>query len=435
MKTLHHDRLNKAVPYQRQTKHRHNFRGKHHRCISRLLSLFMVFILLSGFIFIPFPRRVEAQELSFPDLQSQAAVLMEFSRGEIIYAHGEDEPMPPASLTKVMTLLLAYEALQEGRVGWDEEVVISEQAWRTGGSQMYLEIGQVVTFGELVTGIATISANDACVAIAEHLSGSESNFVAEMNRKAVELGLTATLFQNTSGLPHEAHYSSALDMARLAHYYLSRFPEALALHSQKEYTFNEILQYNRNPLLGRFPGADGLKTGHTSAAGYCLIGTAEQKGMRFIVVVMNAASHTVRQRDSEIMLNYAFRNYTRQTVYAGGEEVGIIDINGGNRRQIGIQVEKTVEVVIPFHRQEDLVIDLNYPQNISAPLDKHEPLGSVEVYLDDVLLSSSSLVATDNVEKAGFSNILLRSLSDFVSGVWNALLGWIGGFFPKPNPA
>ncbi len=416
-----------ALP--RQSLHK----GKHIYRFLRPFSLFMVMIMLSGFSAFFFPWRGGAQELSFPDLQSQAAVLMEFSRGEIIYAHGEDEPRAPASLTKIMTLLLAYEALHQGRAKWDDEVLISEQAWRTGGSQMYLEVGQAVTFGDLVTGIAAVSANDACVALAEHLSGSETNFVAEMNRKAAELGMTNTLFQNTSGLPHEDHYSSALDLARLAHYYIRRFPEALALHSQQEFTFNGIVQYNRNPLLGRFPGADGLKTGHTAAAGYCLIGTAEQKGMRFIVVVMNAETNAVRQRDSEIMLNYAFRNYTLHTVFDCGQEITVIDVDGGYARQIVLETEKTVEVIIPFHRQEDLIINISHPPKASAPLEKHEVLGKVDVYLDDLLLESSPLIATDSVEKAGLLHLLLRSVQDFFSHLWNRFTGWIGELFPKPN--
>ena len=408
-------------------------KGKHAYRFLRLLSLFMVMIMLSSFITLFHPRRGAAQEVFFPDLQAQAAVLVELTRGEIVYAHGEDEPRPPASLTKVMTLLLAYEALQDGRVGWEDEVVISERAWRTGGSQMYLEIDQVVTFGDLVTGIATVSANDACVAVAEHLSGSEGNFVAEMNRKAGELGMVNTNFQNTSGLPHDDHYSSALDLAILAHYYVSRFPEALALHAQKEYTFNEILQYNRNPLLGRFPGADGLKTGHTAAAGYCLIGTAQQKGMRFIVVLMNAPSQAARQRDSEIMLNYAFRNYNKQTIFTSGEEVAVIGVSGGSVKEVAVQAEKTVEVVIPFHRQDDLMIDLSYPESAAAPLEKHQALGSVEVYLDDLLLGSSPLVAAASVEKAGFFELLLRSVREFCTGLWEGIMDRIGGFFPKPN--
>lgn len=397
-------------------------------CGRHLLFLFLVSLIIGGSVFVPFSA-LKAQDVSFQEIAAEAAILMEFSRGEIIYAHGADNPLPPASLTKIMTLLIAYEALEEGRVHWNDKVIISEKAWRTGGSQMFLDNSQVVPFGELITGIATISANDACVAVSEYLSGSEDNFVAEMNRKAQELGLSSTLFQNTSGLSHEAHYSSALDMARIAHYYIGRFPDALTLHSQEQHTFNEILQYNRNPLLGRFPGADGLKTGHTADAGYCLIATAQQNGMRFIAVVMGSDSDATRLRDTEILLNYAFRNFTLHSVYAAGETVAAVEIDGGTTRQAEVQVAEAVEIVIPFHRQDDLLVKLNYPEKIPAPLTRHEIIGNAEIFLDDVRLGESHLVAADDVEKAGFFSLLWRSLKDFVSRMWSRLLEWLGRFF------
>ncbi len=404
---------------------------------TRLLG-FLLVILTGWAVFICSPRQAVTQEVSFQEIGASAAILMEFSRGEIIYSHNEDKPLPPASLTKIMTLLLAYEALEEGRVNWDDPVTISEKAWGTGGSQMYLEVNQVVPFGELITGIATISANDACVAVAEYLSGSEDVFVTEMNRKAQELGLSSTLFQNTSGLPHEAHYSSALDMARIAHYYIDRFPEALALHAQEHYTFNNIPQNNRNPLLGRFPGADGLKTGHTSESGYCLIATAEQNGMRFITVVLDSESRAARLRDNEILLNYAFRNYTLYPVFAPGEEVAVVEIKGGITRTMELQVEEAVEVVIPFHRQEDLIIELNYLENLSAPFTKHEVMGNAEIYLDDVLLAKTPLITADDVEKAGFFVLRWRDLTDFAVHAWDRFTEWLWGFFhssPKQNLA
>lgn len=399
------------------------------RSWKKLLPSFLTLCILGWSTFIPSPPIAEAGDVSFPELDAQAAVLMEFSRGEIIYARNADKPMPPASLAKIMTLLLAYEALRDGRVRWDDKVIISKEAWQTGGSQMFLDVNEAVAFGELITGMATISANDACVAIAEHLSGSESQFVAEMNRKAQELGLTATTFQNSSGLPHPDQYSSAMDMARLAHYYLQTFPEALTVHSLQEYTYNDILQHNRNPLLGRFPGADGLKTGHTDEAGFCLIATAEQKGMRFIAVLLNGSSHATRLRDSEILLNYAFRNHTRHPVFAQGEAVTVINITGGVAQQLGLQAKEAVEVTIPFHRSEDLVIKPNYPPSFAAPVSRYTPLGSVSVYLDDVLLAETALLAADSVEKAGTITLIGRSLAGFFSGIWSRFTDWLGGFF------
>lgn len=403
------------------------------RAIRRRTSLpfyLMLFFLSLGIFLTSSPRPVTAREVSFQEIEAQAFVLMEFSRGEVVHGYNEDKPLPPASLTKIMTLLLAYEALEEGRANWDDQVTVSEKAWRTGGSQMFLDANQVVTFGELVTGIATISANDACVAVAEYLSGSEDNFVATMNRKAQELGLNSTLFQNTSGLSHEAHYSSALDMARLSQYYISRFPESLELHAQQHLTFNNIPQDNRNPLLGRFPGADGLKTGHTSAAGYCLIATAEQSDMRFIAVILDSESRASRLSDSEILFNYAFRNYTLHPVFTAGEVTSLAEVSGGTIRQVELQTKEAVEVIIPFHRQDDLVIDFNFPENLAAPLTKHETIGRVKVYLDDTLLDQTSLIVAHDVEKAGFIALQWRSVSDFVTTLWSSVVEWLEGLLP-----
>lgn len=392
----------------------------------KLLTLFLTLCIFGSCIFITSPRMLEAADASFPEIDAQAVVLMEFSRGGIVYARNAVEPLPPASLIKIMTLLLAYEALLEGRVRWDEKVNISEKAWLTDGSQMFLDANQRVAFGELLTGIATLSANDACIAIAEHLSGSESRFVAEMNRRAQKLNLTATLFQNSTGLPHPDQYSSALDMARLALYYLQKFPEALTIHSMPAYAFNGIKRYNRNPLLGGFPGADGLKTGFTDEAGYCFIATAEQNGMRFIAVLLNTDSPATRLRASELLLDHAFRHYTRHPVFARGEAVTVINITGGAARQLALQAEDAVKVTIPSHRSEDLVIKTNYPPSFAAPVSRYLPLGHVSVYLDDLLLGETALLAADSVEKTGILGQIRHSLTDFFSGIWSRFTGWLG---------
>lgn len=394
--------------------------------VKKTMSSALVFLLLvSSFLMIPV--KTNALEISIPDLNSEAALLMEFSRGEIIFAKNSNEIMPPASLTKIMTIALAYEALQAGRVAWEENVIISQKSWETGGSQMFLEIGQAVPFGELITGIATISANDACVAIGEHLYGSEELFVQEMNKKAKELGLKNTLFQNSSGLPHPEHYTTAEDVAVLSRHLISNFPEYLKLHSQTEFTFNDIKQYNRNPLLGRYTGADGLKTGHTSQAGHCLVGTATQGGLRFITVVLNASSAAGRLKDTEMMLNYAFRNYILQRVLPPDEIITTIKVTGGEERHINLVLDQPAEVAIPFERQEDLEIRYNLPENVPAPLEKGEELGSVEILLDGELLLETPLLADTKINKAGFFSLMLRSFTDFISNLWNKALDTLSG--------
>lgn len=391
------------------------------------ISAVLLLLFLSSFML--FPGQARAQEVFITDIGSQAAVLMEFSRGEIIFSQNGNQILPPASLTKIMTLALAYEALQKGRVLWEDEVLISQKAWETGGSQMFLEIGQRVPFGELVTGIASISANDACVAIAEHLYGSEALFVQKMNKKAAELGLKNTHFQNSSGLPDPQHYTTAEDMAVLSRYLIENFPEYLHLHSQREFTFNNIKQYNRNPLLGRFSGADGLKTGHTSEAGYCLVGTASQKGLRFITVVMKASSEEERLKDTENMLNYAFHNFILHRAFPKGEILATLKVAGGEQRTVDLQLQEPLEAVIHFDRQEELKTHLNLPQSVPAPISKGDPLGSAELLLDGNVIARAPLVAAEDVNQASTFSLLLRSIGDFFAGLWQKLVKMIGNLF------
>jgi len=392
----------------------------------------LLFIFLQGLFSTFFTSPVKAREVDFPDLSAETAVLMEFSSGQVNYAKNADEPRPPASLTKIMTLLLVYDALDKGETSWDEQVTISEKAWATGGSQMFLEIDQQVTVGELITGIATISANDACVAISEHLYGSEELFVREMNRKAREMGLQNTQFQNTSGLHHEEHYTSAMDMAKIAHYFIQNYPESLELHAQEEYIFNDIRQYNRNPLLGRYPGADGLKTGHTSLAGYCLVGTAYQDGMRFITVVMDAPSNSSRLSDSETMLNYAFRNYSLYPLFEDGEIVGKAKVSRGEERYVDIQSNKAVEVVVPFEREDEVEYKLETPESIPAKVEAGTPAGYIEVSLDGQVLQTFPLSAASDVEEGGRIALFFRAIGDFFSGIWGGFTGWLKEILPFP---
>ncbi|HHU76360.1 MAG TPA: D-alanyl-D-alanine carboxypeptidase [Firmicutes bacterium] len=387
-------------------------------------------IILLGISPLALFARAESAPASFPEISSPAAVLMEFSRGEILFSQNGSERMPPASLTKIMTLFLAFEAREEGRVSWDDKVVISEKAWKTGGSQMFLNAGDSVAFRDLVTGIAVVSANDACVALAEHLSGLEASFVQEMNNKARELNLKNTRFENASGLPHPDHYSTAEDIALLSHSLINKYPEVLDLYSQEGFTFNGISQMNRNPLLGRFPGADGLKTGHTTDAGYCLAGTAEQNGMRFISVIFNASSEGIRQKDSEALLNFAFRNYCLETVFTAGEIVATTAVSKGEEKEIQLEVGNDTEVVIPYDRKDDLEIRMDVPEIVTSPVSKGTPLGKVEIILDGTVLKEEPLLASDDVARAGHLTLFWRSLSGFVSSLWTQLIEKIQNVLP-----
>jgi D-alanyl-D-alanine carboxypeptidase (penicillin-binding protein 5/6) len=394
----------------------------HDKKRSKLIVCLLLFSLCFS-SFLPVTHKIQAQEINIPDIKAEAAVLMEFSSGDIIFSKNGSKILFPASLTKIMTLLLCYEAIQDGRVNWEDEVVVSQKAWETGGSQMFLEIGQRVSFKDLITGISTISANDACVAVAEHLYGSEALFAQEMNKKAQELGLINTHFQNASGLHHPEHYTTAEDLAYLSRYFIDTYPEALKVNSQKEFTFNNIPQYNRNPLLGRFTGADGLKTGHTSEAGHCLVGTALQNGMRFITVVLKNASPSERLQDSETMLNYAFRNYTLYNIFSKDEIITTINVSKGKERQTELIVGEPVAVIIPFNRQDDLETTINAPKSAKAPLKKGEALGSVEVYLDGKLLNETPLITAKEIGKANIFTLFFRSIGNLFSSIWSKTAG------------
>lgn len=235
-----------------------------------------------------------------------SAILMDMTTGRILLARNADAPIQPASITKILTLYLADEAIREGRVQLEDRVKISRQAWRTGGSKMFVEAGSEIPLGQLLTGVAVVSANDAAVAVAEYLAGSVENFTERMNWKARELGMTRSVFRNPNGLPAKGQVTTARDMLTLAHAYLKRFPEALDIHSQQAFTYRNITQHNRNALLKSYPDVDGIKTGWVSAAGYHIVVTAKRGETRLIAVVMGAKSPRIRNREAERLLDEGF---------------------------------------------------------------------------------------------------------------------------------
>ncbi len=239
-------------------------------------------------------------------LEAHSAVLMEMTTGRVLFAQNAGTPIQPASITKVLTLYLADEAIREGRVRPEDRVKISRRAGRTGGSKMFVEVGNEIQLEDLLKGMAVVSANDASVAVAEHVGGNVERFVARMNRKARELGMTRSVFKNPNGLPAKGQMTTALDMAILAREYLRRFPEALELHSQQYFTYRAITHHNRNVLLSLYPDADGLKTGWVRKAGYHLVATAKRGETRLIAVVMGAKTPAIRARETARLLDEGF---------------------------------------------------------------------------------------------------------------------------------
>jgi D-alanyl-D-alanine carboxypeptidase (penicillin-binding protein 5/6) len=352
------------------------------------------------------------------DVDAGAAILMEFSTGQVLFEKNADQPLPPASITKVMALLLVFEALESGRVAWEDMVVISEKAWRMAGSRMYIEVDTEVMFGDLVTGVSVVSGNDASVAVAEHVAGSEEAFVRLMNARAEEIGLTRTRFLNSHGLPAPGHEMSARDMAVLARFLIMNHPKVLEIESQREFTYNNIPQRNRNLLLWRYPGADGLKTGWTDEAGYCLVGTAKQEGIRMISVVLRSESDEARLKASSELLNHGFRDFRLVVAASPSDRVGEAEVRDGREVAAGLTVAKKVPVVVPTGRQGDLELAIAENIILQAPVQAGEEVGRMEVRLDGEVLTTAPLVTVEGVDRASIFVRFFRGLVRLVTSIF-----------------
>jgi D-alanyl-D-alanine carboxypeptidase (penicillin-binding protein 5/6) len=318
------------------------------------------------------------------------------------------------------------EDLKSGLADWDTMVTVSEQAWRTGGSQMFLNIGQQVSFKDLLKGIAIVSANDACIAVAEYLSGSEAAFVQRMNQRASELGLENSHFTNPHGMDDPDHYMSALDVARLAAYFIRTQPEAAAFQSEKEFTFNEIRQFNRNPLLGSYPGADGIKTGSTPEAGYCLASTSKQQGMRLISVVLNTASEEQRHEDSIALLNHGFRNFEIKTLYEKEEVIAMMPVKRGQKRKVGLVAGGPVQAVVPRDDSSyKITEEFDLPDTVAAPVKEGDIIGTLHLKNPKgELIAEVELAARESLKRLGFLPNLLRQAGDLIAGLWQRIWPW-----------
>jgi len=326
---------------------------------------------------------------------------MDFHSGQILAESNADQRMEPASLTKLMTAYVVFNELRDGHIHLNDKVRISEKAWRMPGSRMFIEVGSTVSVEQLITGMIVQSGNDASVALAEFVAGSEDAFVPLMNAHAKNLGLTGTHFMNATGLPHKEHYSTPRDMARLARAIISKFPEYYHWYSQKKYTYNNITQSNRNLLLFRDPSVDGMKTGHTDSAGYCLVSSAKRNDMRLISVVMGAHSEKGRAQESQKLLNYGFRFYETHRLYAAGEPLKQMRIWKGATETLPLGLNNELFVTVPRGQYKDLKASLSIDRTIVAPASKGQAFGSVDVKLGDETLVKRPLVALQNVAEGG----------------------------------
>jgi serine-type D-Ala-D-Ala carboxypeptidase (penicillin-binding protein 5/6) len=357
-----------------------------------------------------------------PQLDAKSYILLDANSGMVLAEQDADKVLEPASLTKLMTVYLASEALHDDRLKPEDEILISERAWRTGGSRMFIQVGDKIKANDLIQGIVVQSGNDASVAIAEYLAGSESSFADLMNHKAQQLGMRSSQFRNSTGLPNSEHYSTARDLAILTQAIIHDFPDDYKWYSQKWFTFNDIRQPNRNRLLWRNPLVDGLKTGHTNTAGYCLVSSAAKDGMRLISVVMGASSDNARTEDSQRLLTYGFRFFESNKLYPADKAIKNRRVWKGHSKYIAIGVADDLYVTTPVGQLDNIRVDLELPDNLQAPLTKGETVGYITIHLNDTLLSKTPVVALNDVAKGN----LYHRLRDLITQTLHNLLARAG---------
>jgi D-alanyl-D-alanine carboxypeptidase (penicillin-binding protein 5/6) len=334
-----------------------------------------------------------------PTLNATSFFLFDFDSGRVLAEKNPDDHVEPASITKLMTAYLVDKAIADGDVTLDEMVTISEKAWRMKGSKMFVEVGKQVSVEELLKGLIIQSGNDATVALAEHIAGTESAFAGYMNHQAKLLGMINTNFVNSTGWPDENHYSSARDIAILTQAVIRDFPQSYRLYKEREYTYNEIRQFNRNRLLWRDETVDGVKTGYTQAAGYCLVASAQRDEMRLISVVLGTDSSKTREQSSQSLLNYGFRFYETHRLYRADEILQTAKIWYGEQEQVNVGVGKEIYITIPRGRYRDLNISMEIDREISAPVLSAQQLGRVSIKLDDEVILSENIVAMQGINE------------------------------------
>jgi D-alanyl-D-alanine carboxypeptidase (penicillin-binding protein 5/6) len=352
-----------------------------------------------------------------PALSASAYLLMDYANGHILLQKDENKRVEPASLTKMMTIYVVDEALKDGKIKLSDPVHISEYAWRAPGSRMFVEVNTDVTIDALRRGVIIQSGNDASIALAEHVAGSEAAFVEWMNNTAKSLNMHHTHFANASGLPDPDHYSTAADMAKLAAAMIRDFPETYSIYAEKEFTYKEIRQENRNRLLWRNALVDGVKTGHTDSAGYCLVASGKKEHTRFIAVVMGAPNERARIEDSNALLNYGFRFFKTQKLYTALTPVQQRRIWLGANKTIDLGLEKDLYVTIPVGQIDKLKAELNVDSLIKAPATQGRVLGKLSIQLDNQVLLERPIVALNEVKSAGLWGRMVDTLRLTVAGL------------------
>lgn len=337
-----------------------------------------------------------------PSINAKAYILIDVNSGKVIAEKNSDEHLPPASLTKMMTLYVVSNALKHEQIHLNDMVRVSRDAWKIGGSRMFIKEGQQVSVEDLLKGIIVDSGNDACVAIAEHVGGSENAFADIMNQHAQNMGMSNSHFTDSTGLPDPKLYTTAKDLAILGRALVMDFPEYYEWYKQKWFTYNGIRQPNRNRLLWRDNQVDGLKTGHTSEAGFCLVSSAKRSNMRLLAVVLGEPSDSTRADDSEKLLNYGFRFFETHQLYKTGQSITELPLYKGINEKITVGLNDDQFVTIPAGQYSRLNVTTKIPSYLQAPIKKGDKIGDLVVHFDNNVIATRPLYALESVESGGF---------------------------------
>lgn len=355
---------------------------------------------------------------------AREAILVDFETGTVLFEKSADQPMPPSSMSKLMTVVMVFERLKEGSLSLDEKFRVSENAWRkggaaSGGSTMFLEPNTEVTVEDLLRGIIVQSGNDACIVVAENLMGSEEAFAEAMNQRAREIGLTGSHFTNSTGLPDENHVMTARDLALLSRYIITEFPEFYPLFAETKFTYNGITQSNRNPLLYTMRGADGLKTGHTSVAGYGLTASAVQQDRRQILVINGLESVQARSEEAQKLMDWGFRNFDNRRLFTAGETVTDAEVWLGAKETVPLVIEEDLKLTVPRRAAQNLKVKVVYTGPVPAPVQKGQPIATLQIDGTDMKPVEIPLVAAETIERLGFFGRLVAAARHLVFGFAN----------------
>ncbi len=373
---------------------------------SSLLCLFLVILALSRPALAVDPALIPAA----PELGAKAYILADFNSGRVLAESNADQRLEPASLTKIMTAYVVFRELAKGNLKLDDMVTVSEKAWRTEGSRMFAQVGAQISVENLLKGMIVQSGNDASVALAEHVAGDEGVFVQMMNQNAERLGMKNTHFKNSMGLPDPEHYTTARDLYILTRALIGEFPQYYKWHSMKEFLFNNIKQSNRNRLLWLDSSVDGVKTGHTQGAGYCLVTSALRDGMRLIAVVLGAKSDRERANANEALLNYGFRFYETRPLYKANEKLTEARVWKGETPMAELGLSSDFYVTFPRGQYQNLKATMEVNNSTVAPVQQNDKLGAIKVMLNEQLVGQADLVALKAVPEGGLFRRALDSL-------------------------